>query len=97
MSHVPDHPKQAAAKQKTVVKKQASMPMAKTGKDVVVRRSVSGVVVVGVGRLTDAKTTPVVKRVIGNATSSPENARKYLVRLGTLTQAGNVTRKYGGK
>lgn len=48
-------------------------------------------------RLTDSKPATEVKRVISKAVSSQERAREYLVRLGTLTQAGNVTRKYGGK
>lgn len=50
-----------------------------------------------VRRLTDPKAKTVVSKVIRNAVSSPENAHRYLVRLGTLTKTGKVTRKYGGK
>jgi len=70
------------------------------------RVKVSGVVVVrgtvlpvnaSTGRITDSTPATVVRRVIGRAVSSKERAREYLVRLGTLTQSGNVTRKYGGR
>lgn len=48
-------------------------------------------------RLTDASVDAVVREVIDRAISSPESARAYLVRLGTLTKTGKLTRKYGGK
>ncbi|MDQ2988534.1 MAG: hypothetical protein M3R60_05475 [Pseudomonadota bacterium] len=48
-------------------------------------------------RLTDARLQPVLRELIAKATATPESARDYLVRLGTLTKAGNLTRKYGGK
>lgn len=48
-------------------------------------------------RLTDARLQPVLRELIAKATATPESARNYLVRLGTLTKAGNVTRRYGGK
>lgn len=48
-------------------------------------------------RLTDARIQPILREVIAKATATPESARAYLVRLGTLMKAGNVTRRYGGK
>jgi hypothetical protein len=48
-------------------------------------------------RLTDAHIQPALREVIAKATATPESARAYPVRLGTLTKAGNVTRRYGGK
>ncbi len=89
--------KPVVAKRKSYAKKREAQPIAGAVEIVADNRRRSAYRGKEVLRLTDASVDAVVREVIDQAISSPENARAYLVRLGTLTKTGKATRKYGGK